>query len=349
MTIAFMATTMSASIPIQINIISNKNLYSISGKSPHQPIILRWLLQSFGCDILRFFGHMRFCFCSSFFLFLGDFSILWIHGMASRAFDTLNSVDGQSLSMYYFEYYNKFLEDLIVKVEALLLKEPLDSLCGTSAVYLTIENDILPPLEYNFMQSGKNNYIIPIYFISDEIWRNPIFISSASRSEQSERTYISDVLLPLLHSSLSDLLHENICLSTAERQSIANKAQQSAGVIGERMGKKPDIMGMMKQEEKVLELIYAESSCIICTNSKKKNDKIKLWREALDGMSFIEALCRPLGNQFGIVGIQIAGTTIQLNVLMKDLGGIPRYFHLEHAEIPLSSTHPILNPLFAYC
>ena len=40
------------------------------------------------------------------------------------------------------------MSDLIVKVEALLLKEPLDSLCGTSAVYLTIENDILPPLEY---------------------------------------------------------------------------------------------------------------------------------------------------------------------------------------------------------
>lgn len=186
------------------------------------------------------------------------------------------------------------------------------------------------------MQSGKYNYIIPIYFISDETWRSPVFMSSASRSEQSEGTYISDVLLPLLRSSLSDLLHGNICLSTAERQSIASKARRSAGVIGERMGKKPDIMGMMKREEKVLELIYVESSRIICTNSKKKNDKIKLWREALDGMSFIEALCRPLGNQFGIVGIQIAGTTIQLNVLMKDLGGIPRYFHLEHAEIPLS-------------
>lgn len=40
------------------------------------------------------------------------------------------------------------MSDLIVKIEALLLKEPLDSLCGASAVYLTIENDILPPLEH---------------------------------------------------------------------------------------------------------------------------------------------------------------------------------------------------------
>ena len=36
---------------------------------------------------------------------------------------------------------------LISKIEALLLEEPLDSLCGASAVYLTIENDILPSLE----------------------------------------------------------------------------------------------------------------------------------------------------------------------------------------------------------
>jgi hypothetical protein len=36
---------------------------------------------------------------------------------------------------------------LEAKVEALLLKEPLDSLCGASAVFLTIENDVLPPLE----------------------------------------------------------------------------------------------------------------------------------------------------------------------------------------------------------
>lgn len=43
-------------------------------------------------------------------------------------------------------------------------------------------------------------------------------------------------------------------MSTAERQSIASKVRQSAGVIGERMGKKPDIMGMMKREEKVGDL-----------------------------------------------------------------------------------------------
>jgi hypothetical protein len=160
-------------------------------------------------------------------------------------------------------------------------------------------------------------------------------MSSILRGEQSEGTYISDIILPLLRSALRGLLNGNICLSTAERQSIASKARRNAGVAEERMGKKPDIMGIMKQAEKILELVYVESSCIICTKSKKKDDEVKLWRETLDGMSFIEALCRPVGNQFGVMGIQVAGTTIYLNVLVKDPAGIPRYFHLDSAEIPL--------------
>ncbi|RHZ82994.1 hypothetical protein Glove_101g1 [Diversispora epigaea] len=72
------------------------------------------------------------------------------------------------------------------------------------------------------------------------------------------------------------------------------------------MGKKPDIMGLLKRDEKILELMYVESSRIICTNSKKVDDGVKLWRETLDGMSFIGASCRPAGNQFGFVGLQIA-------------------------------------------
>ncbi|CAI2192054.1 11100_t:CDS:2 [Funneliformis geosporum] len=43
-------------------------------------------------------------------------------------------------------------------------------------------------------------------------------------------------------------------------------------------------------------------------------------------------------DQFGVLGIQIVGTTIYLNILVKDLAGIPRYFHLDHVEIPLSPT-----------
>ena len=36
---------------------------------------------------------------------------------------------------------------------------------------------------------------------------------------------------------------------------------------------------------------------------KKQNDEVKLWRETLDGASFVNIACRPTSNQFGIVGI----------------------------------------------
>ncbi|CAG8561819.1 23745_t:CDS:2 [Gigaspora rosea] len=144
--------------------------------------------------------------------------------------------------------------------------------------------------------------------------------NSVSRSEQSEGTYISDIIMPLLRFSLGNLLNGSTCLR----------------VDKERMEKIPDIMGLLKHDGKIVEFMFAECSRIICCNSKKDDGDVKLWRETLDGMSFIDSLCRPTGNQFGVVGIQVAGTTIRLNVLVRDLGGIPRYFHLDHAEIPLS-------------
>ncbi|RHZ48169.1 hypothetical protein Glove_557g24 [Diversispora epigaea] len=153
-----------------------------------------------------------------------------------------------------------------------------------------------------------------------EIWNNPAFSTNASRSEQSEGTYITDVIIPLIRSSLGDLPNGCICLSTAERQSLARMSET-------RIGKKPDIMGLLKQNEKNIELMYIESSRIVCSNSKKDDDEVKLWRETLDGASFIGLSCKPPSNQFGVVGIPIAE---------KDPAGISRYFHLDHAEIPLS-------------
>ena len=37
--------------------------------------------------------------------------------------------------------------NLVAKVEALLLQESFDTLCGASVVYLTIEDNILPPYD----------------------------------------------------------------------------------------------------------------------------------------------------------------------------------------------------------
>ncbi|PKB96179.1 hypothetical protein RhiirA5_404502 [Rhizophagus irregularis] len=150
-----------------------------------------------------------------------------------------------------------------------------------------------------------------------EIWSSPIYATSTSRNKQSEGTYITDVIVPLLRASLVNLPNGYICTSIAERQSIASKIRKNKGIDGERIGKKPDIMGIMKQDTNDIELIYVESSRITCSKKKK--------------MMMI-----PAGNEFGVVGIQIAGLDMRLNVLVKDLGGIPRYFHLDHAEIPIS-------------
>ncbi|CAG8661812.1 1212_t:CDS:2, partial [Paraglomus occultum] len=135
-----------------------------------------------------------------------------------------------------------------------------------------------------------------------EILNNPAFSTSASRSEQSEGTYITDVIVPLLRSTLGNLPN---------------------GMDEMRIGKKPDIMGLLKSDEKSIELLYIESSRIICSKSKKDDDDVKLWRETLDGASFIGLSCRP-SHQFGVVGIQVAGTVMRLNVLVKDSAGIPR-------------------------
>jgi hypothetical protein len=37
------------------------------------------------------------------------------------------------------------MPSLVTKVETLLLQESLDTLCGASVVYLTIEDNVLPP------------------------------------------------------------------------------------------------------------------------------------------------------------------------------------------------------------
>ena len=63
-------------------------------------------------------------------------------------------------------------------------------------------------------------------------------MSSASLSEQSEGTYISDIIMPLLRSCWGNLLNGDICLSTAERQSIASKARRNAGVVEITNGEK---------------------------------------------------------------------------------------------------------------
>lgn len=73
------------------------------------------------------------------------------------------------------------------------------------------------------------------------------------------------------------------------------------------MGKRPDFMYLIKQKTKIFELIFGECSRVICDKNKKKRDEIKLWREVNDGMYWIRQGCKPMKEQFCIIGIQIAG------------------------------------------
>ena len=93
---------------------------------------------------------------------------------------------------------------------------------------------------------------------------------------------------------------------------------------------------MKKCGGKIFEIAYVESSCIFCINSKKDNDSVKLQRETQNGISFVNITCRPSSNQFGIVKIQVAGEELYLNILVKDANKIPKYFHLNQAQILFS-------------
>ncbi|CAG8447442.1 5179_t:CDS:2, partial [Dentiscutata heterogama] len=94
-----------------------------------------------------------------------------------------------------------------------------------------------------------------------EMWSNPAFSTHASCSEQSEGTYVTEVIIPLLRSSLGNLPNGCIALSTAERESLASKARRNIG----------------SHDEQILSAVI----------QKKNDDEVKLWRETLDGASSI--------------------------------------------------------------
>ncbi|CAG8669874.1 4623_t:CDS:2, partial [Ambispora gerdemannii] len=111
---------------------------------------------------------------------------------------------------------------------------------------------------------------------------------------------------------LNELPNDSICMSITKYQSIAM---------------------IKKCGDKIFELAYIESLQVICTNSKKENNVIKLWRETQDGISLVSIAYKPTSNQFDIVGIQVADEDLYLNVLVRDANGISRYFHLIQAQI----------------
>ncbi|RIB11218.1 hypothetical protein C2G38_2204039 [Gigaspora rosea] len=51
-------------------------------------------------------------------------------------------------------------------------------------------------------------------------------------------------------------------------------------------------------------------------------------------------ILKPEKDQFGIIGIQIAGNMMHLNVLVRDKTNINRYYHIQSAEIPVQVSDP---------
>ncbi|KAF0553182.1 hypothetical protein F8M41_020566 [Gigaspora margarita] len=138
--------------------------------------------------------------------------------------------------------------------------------------------------------------------ILETVWEAPAFSKRFIKS-QSEGTYVTDVIVPIIRAALKNLpIKNSIFVSTAERQSIASKDRKG------EYGKRPDVMLIAKYKNKTHELIYAECS-------------------------------RPINSdQFGILGVQVAAQILHLSVLIRDEDQIHRLYHLRSVEIPIHLT-----------
>ncbi|RHZ43485.1 hypothetical protein Glove_1066g3 [Diversispora epigaea] len=175
-----------------------------------------------------------------------------------------------------------------------------------------------------------------------DAWNNPAF-SPEFAGFQSEGTYVNNIVLPTIRATLKDLpLEKSTFVSSSEKQSSASADRRGEG----RSGRRPDIMFIMKHGVKKYELLYTECSRLSCTPQKKKDDEVKLWRECNDGLYWVHKSCTPDRDQFGIVGVQIAGSTIRLNVLTRDLADIHRYYHIRDVEIPVQQSNSTIVTKF---
>ncbi|CAG8831428.1 35063_t:CDS:2, partial [Gigaspora margarita] len=175
-----------------------------------------------------------------------------------------------------------------------------------------------------------------VFIILEDIWVNPAFNSNLAES-LNEGTYQSTVIFLLIKAILKNLpFGFSSFISTCERQSIAISDRKGEGNIG----RKPDMMYVVKYLDAFFEIMYLECSRLYCNQQKKTDDEIKLWRECNDGMYYTRKILKPEKDQFGIIGIQIAGNMMHLNVLVRDKTNINRYYHIQTSEIPVRASNP---------
>ncbi len=91
----------------------------------------------------------------------------------------------------------------------------------------------------------------------------------------------------------------------------------------------------MKYNGKNYELLFTECLHLSCTMQKEKDDQVKLWREVNDRMYWTRKSCKPDKDEFGIIGMQIAGKKLYLSVLIRDMSEVYRYYCLHESEIPV--------------
>nr|CAG8640451.1 2455_t:CDS:2 [Entrophospora candida] len=126
-----------------------------------------------------------------------------------------------------------------------------------------------------------------------------------NKGVDSEGTYVTDIIVPLIQATFKMLLIGGTAfLSIAEKQNLASVDRMGDG----KQGKCPDVMFTEMRDGKLYELMFVECLCLVCTKKKKENDKVKLWREMNNGMYFLHRNCRPVKNEFGILGIQLSNS-----------------------------------------
>ncbi|RGB23476.1 hypothetical protein C1646_774447 [Rhizophagus diaphanus] len=121
-------------------------------------------------------------------------------------------------------------------------------------------------------------------------WNNPAFGANFVES-LNEGTYMTNVIVPAIRATLKNLpLGKSTFVSSSEYQSSASANRKA---------------------------------------QKERDDQVKLWREVNDGMYWTHKSCKPDKNEFGIIGVQIAGKKLYLSVLIRDMSEVHRYYRLQ--------------------
>ena len=102
----------------------------------------------------------------------------------------------------------------------------------------------------------------------------------------------------------------------------------------------------MMDRGKKYELMYTECSRLFCTEQKIKDDAVKIWRETNDGMYWVYKGRRPEKDEFGIIGLQVAGSMLRLTVLIRDGANVDRYYYLHESRVPVQKSEPAIVAKF---